>query len=293
MSDETQIRILSQRILETPGFFELVQRMLNDEAVAIALQPRVEFIASIPEGQDTRASILKFFEEARLDEFPLDLNEDADEYRVQADTYSLTVKILPPSSSNPPQANILLITVESEDLGELEVVRDMVLETDLTNQFRDFMLVWDVNGVLRSWLSYISLHLLENQLRKLVISRLMGIEDARWWDRRIQTLSGGTFAVYKRREQGADDVTHYPDEVAPDIFFTDLSALKKIISDGVNWNDAFQRVFLTRKYIQRMGFLNRLRRKIAHNRFLTERNHKDLSDLLSEFLRAFRRVWGN
>ena len=121
----------------------------------------------------------------------------------------------------------------------------------------------------------------------------MGIEDSRWWDHRIKGLSGGTYQKYKHQEQNAQDITHYPDEIAQDIFFTDLSAIEKVVSDSTNWNDVFQPIFLTSKYTQKLSLLNRLRRKIAHNRFLTERNSKDLHDLLTEFLRAFRRVWRN
>jgi hypothetical protein len=120
----------------------------------------------------------------------------------------------------------------------------------------------------------------------------MGIEDGRWWDKRLKGLSGGTYLRYRQQEASASDVTHYPDELAPDICFTDLSVLEKVISDTANWQEAFQQVFGTQKYIRKLAFLNRLRRKIAHNRFLTDRNKKDLDDLLAEFLKACRRVWG-
>jgi hypothetical protein len=168
----------------------------------------------------------------------------------------------------------------------------MINETDFSNQFRDFILVWDADGAMRAWLSYTSLHVLENQLRKLIISRLMGIEDGKWWDKRIKNPANGKYVKYKKQEVGATDITHYPDEVLSDIFYTDFSALEKVISEQSNWDDAFSRVFMTKKYIQKLGFLNRLRRKIAHNRFLTERNHDDLINLRSVLMRVFRKIWG-
>jgi hypothetical protein len=120
----------------------------------------------------------------------------------------------------------------------------------------------------------------------------MGIEDGRWWDARIKPLSGGTYLRYKRSEENAKDVTHYSEDIMSDIFYTDFGALEKVISHSNNWQDVFEEVFRAKKYIERLGFLNRLRRKIAHNRFLSERNQKDLKDLYSDFNRTFRRIWG-
>lgn len=271
---------------------ELVESILNSPAVEIAMQPRVEFIASVPVGQDVQNALLDFQNEIRVSEYSLESTSDAREYRLQADTFSISVRTLPPANASSPAATVLLIVVEAQELWELERIRDMILESDHSRTFRDFIQIWDGSGVRRSWLAYISLNVLENQLRKLVVSRLMGVENGNWWDKRLKGLSGGTYLKYKHQEAIASDVTHYPDEIAPDICFTDLSVLEKVISDAENWQEAFQQVFVTQKYIRKLAFLNRLRRKIAHNRFLTDRNKKDLDDLLAEFLNACRRVWG-
>jgi hypothetical protein len=292
MSENARLTAISERILQTPGMLELVESILNSPAMEIAMQPRVEFIASVPAHQDLQNAFLDFLDAIQAAEYNLESINNAKEFRVQADTFSITAKILPSVNTNSPHATVMLIIIEAQELWELERVRDMALESNLDKIFRDFNLVWDGSGVRRSWLAYISLNVLENQLRKLVISRLMGIEDDHWWDKRVKGLSGGTYLSYKQREANASDITHYPDELAPDIFFTDLSVLEKVFSDSANWQDAFQQVFVTKKYLQKLAFLNRLRRKIAHNRFLTERNRKDLDDLLTEFLKACRRVWG-
>lgn len=292
MSEQARLASINDRILQTPGMLELIESILTSPAVEIAMQPRVEFIASVPAGQDVQNAVRGFLNEIHASEYSLDDTRDATEFRIQADTFSIRVRTLPPANASPPKATVLLIVVEAQELWELERVRDMILESDHGQTFRDFSQIWDGSGVRRSWLAYITLNVLENQLRKLVMSRLMGIEDGLWWDKRLKSFSGGTYIKYKRQEEIATDVTHYPDELAPDICFTDLSVLEKVISDSANWQDAFQPVFVTQKYIRKLAFLNRLRRKIAHNRFLTDRNKRDLDDLLIEFLSACRRVWG-
>jgi hypothetical protein len=265
--------------------------MLNDEAVAMTLQPRLEFLASVAAGKSTENSVFEFFDKLKISGFDLEHDPDLNEYRVREDTYLIRISTLPYATTAPPKSDVLLITIEGDDFLELQTLRDVVIEADLSSQFQEIILVWDTDGATRSWFSYISLHVLENQLRKVVISKLMGIEDEKWWNKRIKPLSGGTYAKYKKTEENASDVTHYPDDILFDIFYTDLSTLEKIVSNSDNWQDAFEDVFRTKRYIQKLSFLNRLRRKIAHNRFLTERNQKDLQDLYSAFVRAFRNVW--
>ncbi len=290
MFDNDQAYALSQRIVATPGFYELAEKMLNDEAVIMTLQPRLEFLASIKVGKDIEDTILKFFDQMRLSVFGCN-HEEENKYSVRADTYLLTVEALPPCNEKTPKATIVLISVEADDFFELQTLRDVFLENDFSSHFRDFILIWDTDGATRSWLSYIALNVLENQIRKLIVSRTMGIEDEKWWNTRIKPLSGGTYLKYKRSEANSADVTHYPEDVMSDIFYTDFGALEKVISHSHNWQDIFEEVFRTRKYIEKLSFLNRLRRKIAHNRFLSERNQKDLQDLYSNFGRAFRRIW--
>lgn len=292
MFDSDQAYALSQRIMAAPGFYELAEKMLNDEAVIMTLQPRLEFLASIEVSKDIEDIILKFFDQVKLSAFEWNHDPEINKYSVRADTYLLTVEVLPPCNGQIPKANIALVTVEAEDFLELQTLRDVFLEYDLSSLFRDFILVWDTDGATRSWFSYIALNVLENQIRKLIVSRLMGIEDGRWWDTRIKPSSGGTYLKYKKSEENAKDVTHYPEDIMSDIFYTDFGALEKVISHSNNWQDVFEEVFRTKKYIERLKFLNRLRKKIAHNRFLSERNQKDLKDLYSNFNHAFRRIWG-
>lgn len=289
MADEDRAYALSQRILNTPGFFELVDKMLNDEAVTMTLQPRLEFLASVATGKSTEDSILEFFDQLKLSTFPWEHHE-LKKYRVRTDTYFLQVNILPPSNPNLLKSDVLLVVIDADDFLELQTLRDMIIETELSNQFRDFIVVWDTGGATRSGFSYISLHVLENQLRKLIVSRLMGIEDKDWWDKRIKCL-GGISTKSKDNEEKASDITHYSDEILSDIFYTNFSSLERIISNSDNWNDTFEEIFRTKKYIQKLGFLNRLRNKVAHNRFLTERNQNDLYSLFAALSQAFRRVW--
>lgn len=290
MLDETRVQALSQKILETPGFFEFITSMLSDEAVIIALQPRIEFLATVQIGNSIDDAIADCFGEMKLHDFSWDYDAEAKEHRVRADTYLVRVKLLANAGSLPPKAHVLGVIIEAEDFFELQTIKDMVLEKSFP-AFQDFILVWDGNGVRHSWLSYITLHILENQLRKLVLSRVMTIEDQTWWDKRIKPLAGG-YKVRKEREDNDSDITHYSDESLFDIFYTDLSTIEKIVSNPDNWGDAFEQIFSTKKYISRLNFLNRLRRKIAHNRFLSERNHHDLRDLCSNFLKVCRRIWG-
>ncbi|MCC5646861.1 hypothetical protein LC607_28880 [Nostoc sp. CHAB 5824] len=292
MAEDARVKALIDRIIQTPGLFELLYKILNDEAVSVTLQPRLEFLASVPNGESTEDSILRFFDQLNLSALPWE--HDGSEYRVIGDTYLLEIKILPPSNSDTPKAEILLIIVEAVDFLELENLRDMILENqkNFPNLFRDFILVWDANGVIRSWLSYISLHVLENQLRKLIISRLMGVEDDDWWNKRIKNPAGQNYSEHKNKEARSRDITHHTDEVLSDIFYTNFSDLKNVISEPNNWNEVFKHIFMTEKYITKLWILNTLRNKIAHNRFLTERNQKDLIDWLSAMMRVFRKVWG-
>jgi hypothetical protein len=167
MSEQARLAAISERILQTPGMLELVESILNSPAVEIAMQPRVEFVASVPADQDVQNALLDFLDEIHAAEYSLENTSDAREFRVRADTFSITARILPPANANPPKATVLLIVVEAQELWELERVRDMVLESDHNQTFRDFYQIWDGSGVRRSWLAYISLNVLENQLRKL------------------------------------------------------------------------------------------------------------------------------
>ena len=291
MLDSDRAYAISQRILERPGLLELVEKMINDEAVNMTLQPRLEFLASISVDHSTEDTVLKFFDQAKLSPFEWDHDPDNKKYSVRADSYSVSAEILPEGNGQTPKAMTVLISIEADDFLEHTTLREVFLENDFSDIFRDFILIWDTEGAVRSWLSYLSLHVLENQMRKLIVSRLMGIEDERWWDRRVKPKSGGTYLRYRNNEANSNEVTHYDEDVMSDIFYTDFTALEKVISDPDNWEEVFEEVFRARRSIDRIKFLNKIRRKIAHNRFLSERNEKDLKDLFSMFNRAFRRVW--
>jgi hypothetical protein len=88
------------------------------------------------------------------------------------------------------------------------------------------------------------------------------------------------------------DVTPRNEQDHHDIFYLDLLSLKAVIEDENNWRDGFAGDLKVLRNLERLDLLNRLRRKIAHNRFLSQRNLDELRQIHGQLMHLCRRALG-
>jgi hypothetical protein len=98
------------------------------------------------------------------------------------------------------------------------------------------------------------------------------------------------YEEYRNNEVNDPEITPPNEQRHHDLFYIDLSDLKKVIEEQSNWQDGFAGDLKVLKSIERLDMLNRLRRKIAHNRYLSQRNLDDLRQIHGQLMHLCRRV---
>ncbi len=258
-------------------------------AEAIPPTEFIEFLALLPSGVLFHDGIAKF-----CNEFGLKLEESEPEYASgSGNDFGFRAKMINSASSS----HTVFMRVEAADEHAAQTAREMIEERS-KSAFAEVILVGDSVGERRTLEAYQLLNELENMLRKLVAVRLASLSHQNWWSTRVtKCLSpgrGGKFKYedYRDNEVNNSEITPKNKQDQHDLFYLDLSELKKVIEDADNWRDGFAGDLKTLTSIERLDTFNQLRRKVAHNRFLSHRNLEDLKQLHANLTRLCRRVFG-
>lgn len=259
-------------------------------ADAVTPSYQLEILALLPTGVTFPEGMANF-----CGEFVLRLEESEPAYATgSGDDFSFRAKLINSTSSTVSQAIIML--VETDEEYSLQTAREMI-EERFTSAFDNIIVLRDSVGESRTLEAYQLLNELENMLRKLVAVRLAALSHQTWWASRVQNClrrgKGGRFRHEEHRdaEVNDSDITPQNQQDHHDIFYLDLSVLKRIIEDADNWRDGFASDLKVLKNIERLDMFNRLRRKIAHNRFLSHRNLEELRQLHGQLMHLCRRVF--
>lgn len=251
---------------------------------------QLEFMALIPTGSTFPNCVSNFCRE-----FILTLEENETTYASgSSDDFSFRAKLI--SAPAGITSGTIFLVIESNDEYSLQTSKEMIEERSGT-VFAEVVLLRDGIGESRTVEAYQLLNELENMLRKLVAVRLASLSHQNWWDTRVQhclhTDRRGRYQYeqYRNREVNDGDITPQNKQDHPDLFYLDLSELKRVIEDINNWNDGFSGDLKVLQNIARLDMFNRLRRKVAHNRFLSHRNLEELKQLHGQLMHLCRRVF--
>lgn len=255
---------------------------------ASPLSEFIEFLTLLPNGVVFHDGITNF-----CNEFGLRLEESEAGYASgSGDDFGFRAKLVNATSSN----CAVFMHIEAEDEHAMQTAREMI-EERAKSAFAEVTLVGDSVGERRTREAYQLLNELENMLRKLVAVRLASLSHQDWWSLRVKKcLSPGgkgkfKYEDYRDKEVNNSDITPKNKQDHHDLFYLDLSELKKVIEDADNWRDGFAGDLKALTSIERLDTFNQLRRKVAHNRFLSHRNLEDLKQLHANLTRLCRRVF--
>jgi hypothetical protein len=191
-------------------------------------------------------------------------------------------------------SNAVFMFVEAEDEYSLQTAKE-IIEEKFGTVFSEAILLTDSISQDRTVEAYKLINELENTLRKLIALRLSSLSAQDWWNNRIRLCLQPRNGRYKYEDYRDNEITDT--EITPpneqrhhDLFYLDLSELKKVIEEQNNWQDGFASDLKVLKNIERLDMLNRLRRKIAHNRNLSQRNLDDLKQIHGQLMYLCRRV---
>ena len=191
-------------------------------------------------------------------------------------------------------SNSIFMLVEAEDEFSLQTAKEIIEEKSGIVFFQAILLKDSVSEN-RTIEAYRLINELENTLRKLVAVRLSSLSAQDWWSNRVQVHlqhRNGRYKYedYRDNEINDAEVTPQNDQPHHDLFYLDLSEIKRVIEEQNNWQDGFSGDLKVLKSIERLDMLNRLRRKIAHNRYLSQRNLDDLKQIHGQLMHLCRRI---
>jgi len=252
------------------------------------LEFRLEYLVLLPTGFDFTQAINNFCQV-----FILQIEEAEPEYiSGSGDDFSFRAKVV--NSNSGGASSAVLVLVEAEDEYSLQTAKEMI-EEKTGAVFANAILLRDSVGEARTIEAYKLINELENALRKLVALRLASLSGQNWWSNRVQInfqQRRGCYQYenYRNNEVNDPEVTPPNEQYHHDLFYIDLSELKKVIEEQRNWQDGFVTDLKVLKSIEWLDMLNRLRRKIAHNRFLSQRNLDDLRTIHGQLMHLCRRL---
>ena len=205
--------------------------------------------------------------------------------------FSIRLKLIPSSSSSSEESALVKVITEVE--YDLQNAKELLEERTIGNIFTDLIVMHDSVGERRTQEAYKLLNELENTLRKVVVVRAVSLSGKNWWDDRVKKCLRSQTSGNRRINEIEDtDITRRGDQVFHEIFYVDLLALKKTIEDPSNWRDGFVEDLKVIRNLERLEFLNKLRRKIAHNRFLSQTNFDELRQIHGHLMHLCRRSLG-
>ena len=161
-------------------------------------------------------------------------------------------------------------------IGNAEIVLNhfkKIFEEIADQYFESHILIYSDIGRCRCINSYEELHVLENDLRVFIIKTLISKYGGRWWEERV---SEEIKKRPRKRKQKELNSQIYDSEDMHYIYYSDFKHLKEIIEDESNWIDIYEDFFGELGILFKLTELEGIRHKIAHNRYLTERNKTTL-----------------
>lgn len=229
--------------------------------------------------------------------FSLSVEEQTSDF-IAAAGNDFELRAAPISSSTAYSGKAILISIFAESEYDLETAKEIIDEYTSGDIFDDLVLLRDSLGEWRTQRAYQLLNELENALRKLVAARAASIAGPEWWSEVVQrgAFTRGDeykYERYRAQELGDQDITRHSDLDHHALFYLDLSEIKAIVGDEENWKNGFVDDLKVLRNIERLDFLNRLRRRIAHNRFLSRSNFDDLKRLHDHLMHLCRRAMGD
>jgi hypothetical protein len=224
--------------------------------------------------------------------FSLTLEKKQENYIIASgNDFSIRLKLIPSSCSS--YAESALVKVLTEIEYDLQNAKELLEEKTIGVIFADLIVMHDSVGERRTQEAYKLLNELENTLRKVVVVRAASLAGKEWWDNRIKNRLNDSRSESRRSSEINDiDITRRGDQEFHEIFYIDLSALKKTIEEPENWRDGFSKDLQSKRNLERLEFLNKLRRKIAHNRFLSQSNFDELRQIHAHLMYFCRRSLG-
>jgi len=258
----------------------------------------LEYLVVLDENRAFRETLTNF-----CNQFSLTVEEDEiNLIAASGNDFALKAKSISSNTKFSYKAVLITIAVEGSEY-DLQNAREVIEEKVSKDVFREFILLRDSVGEKRTRDAYLLLNELENMLRKVVVVRAASISGSEWWTSTVQKClpppaksgrDAGKYKYQKYREDEVNDldITHRNDQMHHDIFYLDLSVLKNIVEEEENWKNGFASDLKALRNIDRLDFLNKLRRKIAHNRFLSQRNLDDLRQIHGHLMRLCQRAIG-
>lgn len=249
---------------------------------------RLEYLILIQSGVAFEQSINDFCQTCILK-----IEEAEPEYiSGSGDDFSFRAKLV--NSNANTASSAVFMFVEAEDEFSLQIAKE-IIEEKSGGVFSEVTLLTDTVSQGRTVEAYKLINELENTLRKLVALRLSSLSAQDWWPNRVQLhmqQRNGHYKYegYRDNEVNDPEITPPKEQRHHDLFYIDLSDLRRVIEDQNNWQDGFANDLKVLKSIERLDMLNKLRRKIAHNRFISQRNLEDLKQIHGNLMHLCRRV---
>ena len=226
------------------------------------------------------------------DFFSLTLEQREQKYIIASgNDFSIRLKLISSSASSNEESALVKVITEIE--YDLQNAKELLEERTIGNLFTDLIVMHDSVGERRTQEAYKLLNELENTLRKVVAVRAVSLSGKKWWEDRVKNCLGSQTSGDRRTKEIRDtDITRRGDQIFHEIFYVDLLALKKTIENPDNWRDGFVEDLKVIRNLERLEFLNKLRRKIAHNRFLSQTNFDELRQIHGHLMHLCRRSLG-
>lgn len=176
-----------------------------------------------------------------------------------------------------PSENIFIITGNGKTESGLNEFKKM-FEAIGDEYFEFIFLTYNDVGKYRCIDGYERLHELENELRVFILETLMLEHGRAWWETAVpETVRRKRWNSPDKLKQKELNLRICDSETMLQlIYYTNFGDLKKIIEDEKNWNPIFKQVFGEQGLLHKLGELEPIRHKIAHNRYLTEENEAAL-----------------
>ncbi len=190
-------------------------------------------------------------------------------------TYSVTVEVVFKKNST----TMCHFRFIGESVESIESIK-----RDLGNYWNDYFdevfIVRDDVSKHRSIKSYDPIHQIESDLRHLILKTLKSTED-NW----TENLPISRSAIKNAKKNMKKDINKYGSELigANILQYFNLSHLIKIIDDN---SGLFEE--LTPKNIEKLKQLKDLRNKMAHNRYLSNEDFRNISTVYSELIGVLR-----
>ena len=189
-----------------------------------------------------------------------------------------------------PSENVFTITGNGKTESGLKEFKKM-FEAIGDEYFEFIFLTYDDVGKHRCIDGYKRLHTLENEIRIFILKKLISKHGHVWWEDAVPKIvrQKGWNTPEKLKQKELNTKIFDSENILPLIYYTNFGDLKKIIEDENNWDTVFKQVFENQGVVFKLEELDKIRNKIAHNRYLTDENKGLLQHYYSQLHRFISR----